>query len=240
MTYSRAGGLNRFQSQLHPFRLHRKAAFAGALAVVCGLFMGLSSAQAGSVSGDVHGVTLNALGAPVAGVQVSVRSAEDNTERNVMSDRDGTFVVGNLRPGRYQLRATKEGLDGSSVATINLAAQQDLRVDMKLVPAGGSTAAAGPKLTADLRTPAATVNSPEAPLTDREKLLLERLDRLEQRLEAMEAKQAGAAMPATAAQPAPVAIQAKSSATTTATTQPAPAKHILLASLEGAFVIKSA
>jgi hypothetical protein len=202
--------------------------------------MGLSSAQAGSVSGDVHGVTLNALGAPVAGVQVSVRSAEDNTERNVMSDRDGTFVVGNLRPGRYQLRATKEGLDGSSVATINLAAQQDLRVDMKLVPAGGSTAAAGPKLTADLRTPAATVNSPEAPLTDREKLLLERLDRLEQRLEAMEAKQAGAAMPATAAQPAPVAIQAKSSATTTATTQPAPAKHALLASLEGAIGIKSA
>jgi hypothetical protein len=187
---------------------------------MCGLFMGLSSAQAGSVSGDVHGVTLNVLGAPVAGVQVSVQSLEDNTDRNVISDRDGTFVVGNLRPGRYQLRATKEGLAGSSVTTINLAAQQDLRVDMTLVPTGGSNAAASPNLTADLRTPAVPVNSSEAPLTDREKMLLERLERLEQRLEAMEARQSSAAMPATAAQPAPVVAQTKTSVTTVAATQP--------------------
>ena len=41
-------------------------------------------------------------------------------------------------------------------------------------------------------------NSSEAPLTDREKLLLERLDRLEQRLAAMEAKEASGATPAAA------------------------------------------
>ena len=66
MTYSRVGETNLFQSQLHPFKLHGMAAFAGALAVTCCLLMGLSSAQAGPVSGDVHGVTLNALGAPRA------------------------------------------------------------------------------------------------------------------------------------------------------------------------------
>jgi hypothetical protein len=221
--------------------------------------MGLNSAQAGSVSADVHGVTVNALGAPVPGVQVSVHSVEDNTDRNIVSDHDGTFVVENLRPGRYQLRATKGGLASSSVTTVNLAPQQDLRVDMTLVPAGGSKAAASPNLTADLHTPAATGNSSEAPLTDREKLLLERLDRLEQRLAAMEAKEASVATPAAApvvapTQLAPVVSPVKASVTTVATTQPAavtaaspgaastdaPAKHVLLASLEGALGLKSA
>ena len=52
------------------------------------------------------------------GVQVSVHSVEDNTDRNIVSDHDGTFVVENLRPGRYQLRATKGGLASSSVTTV--------------------------------------------------------------------------------------------------------------------------
>jgi len=130
---------------------------------------------------------------------------------------------------------------------------------MTLVPAGGSKAAASPNLTADLHTPAATGNSSEAPLTDREKLLLERLDRLEQRLAAMEAKEASVATPAAApvvapTQLAPVVSPVKASVTTVATTQPAavtaaspgaastdaPAKHVLLASLEGALGLKSA
>jgi hypothetical protein len=196
-------------------------------------------------------------------VQVLVHNVEDNTDRNIVSDRDGTFVVENLRPGRYQLRATKGGLASSSVTTIDLAPRQDLRVDMTLVAASGLTGATNPSLTADLHAPAVNGNSSEPPLTDREKLLLERLDRLEQRLAAMEAKEAKAtaqvATPAAApvaapVQAAPVVSQVKTSVTTAAATQPAPvtaaspgaaptaapAKHILLASLEGAIGIKSA
>ena len=88
---------------------------------------------------------------------------------------------------------------------------------MTLVAAGGSKGAANPNLTADLHAPAVNGNSGEAPLTDREKLLLERLDRLEQRLEAMEAKEAKAGSPGcrpVRAPSAPVASQAKTSATT--------------------------
>jgi hypothetical protein len=282
-TNSRLGRVNLFPSWLHAFKLHRKAACAGVLAVSCCLFMSLSSAQAGSACGDVHGVTLNALGAPVPGVQVSVHSVEDNLDRNVVSDHAGTFVVENLRPGRYQLRATKGGLASSSATTIDLAPRQDLRVAITLVAVDGSRGAAISNLTADSHAPAAAGNLPDAPLTDREKLLLERLDRLEQRLAAMEAKEAKGAAPAATpaaapavasaqpapvvspamtsaatvaatqpepaasasavaapAQPAPVASPAKTSATTVAAAQPAPVKHVLLASLEGAFGIKSA
>ena len=222
MTYFRMGEINLSQSHLHPFRLRMKAAFAGALAVSCCLLISFTSAQAGPGYGDVHGVTLNALGAPLPRVQVLVHSVEDNTDRDIISDDDGTFVVANLLPGRYQLRATKGGLASSSVTTVDLAPQQNLRVDMTLVPAGGSKASGDPNLTADLHTPATTGNSGEGPLTDREKLLLERLDRLEKRLEAMEAKQASVATPAAPAQPAPVVSQAKTSAATVAATQPAP------------------
>ena len=286
MTYFRVGEMNLFQSQLRAFKLHRKAAFAWALAVWCCLLMGLSSAKAGPVFGDVHGVTVNALGAPVPGVQVSAHSLEDNTDRDIVSDHYGTFVIENLRPGRYQLRAAKGVLASSSVTTIDLAPRQDLRVDMTLVPHDGTTEAANPNLTANLHAPAVTGNSGDAPLTDRERLLLERLDRLEQRLAAMEAKEAKAAAPvaapvtsqagtsvttvpatqpapsartsaastSTPAQPAPAASQAKAGAATVAETRPAPvtaaspgaasiaapARHVLLASLEGAIGIKSA
>ncbi len=252
MRYSRVGGMNLFQSQLRPFKLHSNAAFVGALAVTCCLLMGISPANAGPASAGVRGVTVNALGATVPGVRVSVRSMEDNTDRNTVSDRDGTFVVDNLSPGRYQLRATKGGLASSTM--VSLVAQQDLRVDLTLVPAERPTPVANPNLAADLHTPAAGSKTGEAPLTDREKLLLDRLDKLEQRLEAMEAKQASLVTPAASAPPAPVALPAKTSATTVAPTQPAlvtaaspgaastaaPAKHTLLASLGGAIGLKSA
>ena len=243
MTHSRVGELNLFKSPIHAFKSHRKAAFAGALAVLCFLLIGLSSAQAGPVSGDVHGVTLNALGAHLPGARVSVHSVEDNTDRSIVSDYDGTFVVDNLPPGRYQLRATKGGLACSSATTVNLAAGQDLRVDMTLDAASGSAIATNRYLTPELHAPAASGNSSEAPLTDREKLLLERLDKLEQRLEAMEARQAGAVTSAAAAQPAPVVAQATTSAPTAAAPKPAPvspAKPVLVASLDGAAGVKIA
>jgi hypothetical protein len=242
--------MNLFPSQLHPFKLHRKAVFAGALAAGC-LLLSLSSAQAGSVFGDLRGFTRSAQGAPLPGVQVLVHSVEDNTDRNVVSNDQGAFRVENLRPGRYQLRATKEGLASSCVTTVDLAPQQDLRVEMILVPPEGLKGAANPNLTAEVHAPGVTGNLSAAPLTERERLLLERLDRLEQRLAALEAKEARGATPAaTPAQPAPLASQPKTSATTVAATQPAPvasasasaapAKPTLIASLDGAAGMKSA
>jgi hypothetical protein len=114
MTNSRVGDGGLLHLLLHPFNSLGKAAFAGALAVSCCLLMGLSSAKAEPGSADVHGVTVNALGAPVPKVQISVHSLEDNTDRNIVSDNQGTFVVYNLTPGRYQLSAAKGGLTSPS------------------------------------------------------------------------------------------------------------------------------
>jgi hypothetical protein len=252
MTYCRVGEKYVSLSRLHPFKLHAQAALAGAVALTCCLLVGLGSARAGSVSADLHGVTLNALGVPVPGARVSVHSVADNTDRSIVSDYDGTFVVENLRPGRYQLRATKGGLASTSATIVDLAPQQDLRVDMTLIPLEGSGAMANPNLTADLHTPTTSRNSGEAPLTDREKLLLERLDRLEQRLEAMEAREASAAAPAPqTARPGPLPAPAKTSPATVAVAQPAstsaaapsgaaPAQPVLIASLDASAGLKAA
>ena len=256
MTNSKVGEGGLLQIRLHPLNSLGKAAFAGALAVLCCLLMSLSSAKAGSGSADVHGVTVNALGAPVPGVQILVHSLVDNTDRDIVSDNYGTFVVDNLSPGRYQLSAAKGGLASSSAITVQLAANQDLRVDVNLVSAAALKESANSNLTADSHVSAASGSPSEPALTDREKLLLERLDKLEQRLEAMEAKEAKpAAAPATAgaqpasvapqpnivatAQPAPVTAAPAASAQGMPAT-PAPEKHTLLASLEDAIGIKSA
>ncbi|HXW13961.1 MAG TPA: outer membrane beta-barrel protein [Terriglobia bacterium] len=221
------------------------------------LLLGLSSAQAGSVFGDLRGVTRNSQGAPLPGVRVSVHGVADNTELNTVSNEQGVFLVANVKPGRYQLKATKEGLASSAMTTVSVAPQQDLRVVMTLAPLNPSKAVANPK-----RTPTAAGNSTASLLSD-QKLLLEQLEqrlkaaeaaradqdlllaRLEQRLEAMEVKEAKGASPAAApAQPTPVASWPPTSPATTAATQPAPVAtpakagastppNSMIASLEG-------
>ncbi|HXW13960.1 MAG TPA: TonB-dependent receptor [Terriglobia bacterium] len=224
MTYFRVGGMRPFPALLPSFKSHGKAAFAGALAVLCCLFMSFSSAHAGPVFGDLRGFTRSAQGAPLPGAQVLVHSVDDNTDLNIVSNDQGAFLVENLRPGRYELRAAKEGLASSELTTIDLRPQEDLQVDMTLDASSGSKGTAKSSLTADLRTPAVTANSDAAPPTDREKMLLDRLDQLERRLEAIEARDAKAATTAAASvQPAAVASQPRTDGIMAATTQPAPA-----------------
>jgi hypothetical protein len=128
------------------------------------------------------------------------------------SDSEGAFVVENLEPGQYELTAKKEGFTSSPAITVELAAQQSLRVDITLALQDGSNGSVPPAAsvspfmnsthggTANAGAPPAAgagsqgqlvaQNSGNAPLTEREKQLLDRIDRLERRLAAMEAREA--------------------------------------------------
>ena len=158
--------------------------------------MSFRSAKAGPVFGDLRGVTRNAQGTPLPGVQVLVHCMNDNSDVGVISDDAGAFVVDNLKPGRYQVRALKGDLAIAAPTTVALGPQQDLWIDVTLVTPAESQGAANPPLDAGSHTPPATSGMGDAPLTDREKLLLDRLDRLEQRLAAIESKEKGTAAPA--------------------------------------------
>ena len=150
----------------------------------------LSPFADGGTLGILRGVTRSAKGAPVSGVQVVVHSLDDYTDRSIVSDDQGAFLVENLKPGRYQLTATKAGLANLSVTTVELAPQQSLLVDMTIDTPSRSKGRSDPVRAADLHGPLVAVNSENPPLTERERQLLERIERLEQRLAALEAREA--------------------------------------------------
>jgi hypothetical protein len=101
------------------------------VAVPLWMALNLVSVHAQSPLGTLHGVTVNAEGTPVASTPVVIRRIDDNTERTIISGFDGAFSVSNLQPGRYEVKATKGELHSAS-ATLDLAAQQDLKVDLAL------------------------------------------------------------------------------------------------------------
>ncbi len=207
----------------------------------------------GATLGILRGVTRSAQGVPLSGVQVVVHSLEESTDRSIVSDGQGAFLVENLKPGRYQLTANKAGFAGSSVDTVELAPAQSLRVEMTLASPSGSKGTSDPVGVADLHRPSAAVDPDNPPLTERERQLLERIDRLEQRLAALEAKEAKAAAPiVTATQPEatrPESVASQTVATIRpvpaspdqrATKADAPTTPVLVASLKGATGLKPA
>jgi hypothetical protein len=94
--------------------------------------LALQTAQAQSTFGDVRGVTRDPAGLPLPHAAVTAHSLDENTDRKTESGEDGAFTVENLKPGHYQLTATKQGFQQSAVVTVELSARQNLRVDLLL------------------------------------------------------------------------------------------------------------
>ncbi len=110
--------------------------------------------------GVLHGTTLDARGLAVPQVQVTIHSIDENADQVVVSDGQGSFVVGNLKPGHYQLVAAKQGGASSQVTYLAVAAGDDLRFDMRLSEtapaAGGSPSSAPPAPAAASRSALST------------------------------------------------------------------------------------
>jgi hypothetical protein len=186
--------------------------------------------------GGFHGVTRTDSGLPLPGVQVIVHPVDENAERSVVSNDHGTFQIENLKPGRYQLRASKEGFGSSPVTTVELGAQQSFLVDMTLAAPNGSKGSTDPARTADTRGQLLTQNLGKEPLTERERQMLDRLNQLEQRLAVLEATDAkGATQAPIATQPTSVAAPDKG-----VTQAAAPATPALVAPLDGTAGLKPA
>jgi hypothetical protein len=112
----------------------------------------------------VSGVTRDSSsGKPLAEVHVTAHNLEKGTGHTTVSNMDGKFSFTNLEPGPYEFEAVKDGFQQSS-ARAEIEAQT-AKVELPLQLAPGLS----------------------APLTAREKEMLERIERLEQRLAAMEA-----------------------------------------------------
>jgi hypothetical protein len=82
--------------------------------------------------GDLHGVTRDPQGSPVAAATVVARNLDENTDRVALSGVDGAFKLAGLKPGRYALSASKDGVGRAPATTVQLAAKESLAADVTL------------------------------------------------------------------------------------------------------------
>ncbi len=148
-------------------------------AFVFGGFSGpaFGQTQVASVAGVARD---QASGKPLGEAQIIAYNVDGGTNRFATTGGDGAFKFAGLEPGRYEVAATKNGFQKASVR-IEVSAGQNAPLELSL------------RTAADLRP--ATAKLEPAPLTEREKELLERIERLEGRLAAMETRNVSAPSP---------------------------------------------
>jgi hypothetical protein len=82
--------------------------------------------------GQVRGLIQDPSGAPVAGAQVVAHNVGENVDRQFVSAADGSFTTVGLKAGHYQFTAAKLGFADSPVTERDLAAGQDLTLNLTL------------------------------------------------------------------------------------------------------------
>jgi streptogramin lyase len=87
-----------------------------------------SAAHGGVISGTVKGPD----GAAFRGAFVRAQSAKTKITVNVLSDRNGTYRIGNLDPGEFQVTATAVGFKSDPRRDVKIDADQTLSLDFSL------------------------------------------------------------------------------------------------------------
>jgi hypothetical protein len=111
-------------------------------------------------TGELRGVTLRANHRPLPQVVVVVHSIAEGKDRTVVSGPDGSFSLGNLQPGEYQLTANKAGFAISPVTIVAVQSGDSVHIDVMLEENATSPAsAAGSSTSANSAAPAVTSGS---------------------------------------------------------------------------------
>jgi len=93
------------------------------------------------------------------GVAVKLKNLNDNATRSTVTDNSGEYQILNLRPGSYEISASKENFNTATLGGIALDARQQLRADLKLELAGVTQAV-------NVESTAAAVNTENAIIGD--------------------------------------------------------------------------
>src|SRR5262245_26309867 len=86
--------------------------------------------------GKLTGTVIDTTGAFVAGATVTVKNERTGQERTQPSSSAGLFLIPNLKPSTYTIRAAKDGFTPVEYTGMPLAVGQELHVDLELKPAG--------------------------------------------------------------------------------------------------------
>ena len=95
------------------------------------LAMGVFPAWA-QTGASLSGVVTDQTGAPLPDVAVTIKNADTGETRTIATDGAGHYQASGLPPGRFDIRAAKQGFADETRTGINLADGQDATVDIKM------------------------------------------------------------------------------------------------------------
>jgi predicted porin len=98
--------------------------------IVAFLCMGVAAwAQTGA---SLSGVLTDQTGAALSDVTVTIKNVDTGATRTIATDGGGHFQASGLPPGRFEIRAAKQGFADETRTGISLAVGQDATVDIKM------------------------------------------------------------------------------------------------------------
>lgn len=103
-----------------------------ALPILLGLLWLASTAIAQVTTGAIVGTVSDSSGAVMPQVNVTVTDLGTGSQRVVQTGPDGVYIVENLKPGSYQVLASKTGFKEKSVTGVVLQVSQRARIDVTL------------------------------------------------------------------------------------------------------------
>lgn len=98
--------------------------------LLCSIFTPLGMAQ--SISGDLVVKVSDSSNAVVAGARLILTATDTNVKSESITDKEGTTLFPQLRPGRYQLEVSHAGFQTQAVKDIRIQVGQRARVDIEM------------------------------------------------------------------------------------------------------------
>lgn len=105
---------------------------ASVAAIFALILLQMGSLQGQSIQGSILGAIVDSAGGAVTGADVAIRNEGTNFIRTMKSDEAGSYRVGGLETGLYQVTVTAAGFKTYSQTRIDLASAQVKRIDVRL------------------------------------------------------------------------------------------------------------
>ena len=86
--------------------------------------------------GRVAGIVRDQSSALVGSAKVLVKNERTGEERTLLTNNQGYFLIGSLRPSTYSIKVEKDGFSHIEYTAMPVAAGQELTLDFELKPAG--------------------------------------------------------------------------------------------------------
>ena len=124
------------QKAIHLYSIPRLRRVAAALGVLLALMLSGTAAHAQSTQGSILGTVKDTSGALVPGATVTLTNTDEGVVRTTKSNASGVYQFEQAVPGRYNVDVSATGFEPWKVNDAELAARQELRVDVTLSVGG--------------------------------------------------------------------------------------------------------